>query len=379
MICASLLDAGADSAQLREKLSLLDVPGYSLEINKINKQGFSSTKFDVILDPSEEKPHRHLHHITDIINNSKLDDSVKKTSIEIFTKLAEAEARVHGSTIEKVHFHEVGAVDAIVDICSAVILFDMLNIDAIHCSKLTVGSGTVKCDHGIMPVPAPATAELIRNVPFKSGPEEAELLTPTAAAILTTLSKSFGELPDFSIESIGYGAGTRDNTHLPNVLRVMISSNNMQNDFQDSITVLETNLDDISPEITGHTLNLLLDAGALDAFVQPIQMKKFRPGFILTVLCENEKVDDLETIIFRETSTFGIRKTSASRSKLKRTHETVTTPAGKVRMKIGVNESGRIMTASPEFSDCEKLAVESGLPLKEIMSMAEQAWLKAGK
>lgn len=373
MIVASLLDAGADAGVLREGLQALGVEGYTLSIDKINKQGFAATKFFVRLDPQQDQPHRHLHHITKILEESRIAESVKKKAKRIFTRLAEAEAAVHGCSIEKVHFHEVGAVDAIVDVVGAVLALEQLDVDKIICSPVPVGSGTVTCDHGTMPIPAPATAELLKGIPIAPCEETGELITPTAAAILTTLADSFGPLPEMTISYIGYGAGTRDGQTRPNLLRVMIGQPVSMVEH-DSITILETNVDDISPEIVGYCMDLLLDTGALDVYAVPIQMKKSRPGLLLTVLCENDRVSEMERILYTETSTLGIRRRTVQRSKLQRRFETVSTPFGEINVKIGTGED--IKTVSPEFEDCKKAALKHKVPLRVVIDAAKASYHK---
>jgi len=379
MIVASLLDAGVDAPSLREGLSSLGVSGYEIFIEKITKQGFAATRFNVRLDESADQPHRHLKHVAEIINQSGLPACVKEKSIRIFERLAAAEAAVHGTTIEKVHFHEVGAIDAIVDITGAVLALHLLGVDCVMCSAIPVGSGTVTCQHGVMPVPAPATAELLKGIPIATTNETGELTTPTAAAVLTTLTEGFGPQPSMSIESIGYGAGTRDGQTRPNVLRVMLGGQTdgiaIEGTETDLISVLETNLDDTTPEIVGFCMERLLEAGALDAYAMPIQMKKSRPGLILTVLCQAAQVAAMERIVFSETKTLGIRRTEARRTKLARRQETVSTPYGLIGMKIAMFEE--VAQASPEFEDCRAAAKAHHVPIVDVMTAARTAWLSS--
>lgn len=375
MIVGALVDAGADAAALQQRLAALPVTGYRLSFEKITKQGFAGTRFVVDLDESEKQPHRHLKHIIQILDDSSLSDCVKDKTKAIFTRLAEAEASVHGTTVEKVHFHEVGAVDAIVDVAGAVIALDLLGVDRVLCSELPVGSGTVKCDHGIMPVPAPATAELLRGVPIAASDEPGELTTPTGASILTTLSESFGPMPAMTIHAIGVGAGTRDGHTRPNVLRVMLGAS-VEVGEVDEIVALEANLDDVTPEVMSFAMDRLLAGGALDVYTQPILMKKGRSGWLLTVLSKPSQVADLERIMFAETPTFGVRRSTMRRSKLNRRHESVATPFGAIRMKIG--ERGDIVTVAPEYEDCRAAAEASGTPLRDVMAAARQAWSQRG-
>ncbi|MCH7995814.1 MAG: nickel pincer cofactor biosynthesis protein LarC, partial [Planctomycetes bacterium] len=263
MIVASLIDAGADEQALREGLSSLAVAGYTLKIEKIRKQGFAATRFLVELDSTAPQPHRHLADVVEIIRSGNLPDRVRQNSIEVFERLAKAEAQVHGTSVDKVHFHEVGAVDAIVDVVGAMLALQTLGVERVVCSPIPVGSGTVKCAHGVMPIPAPATAELLQGVPLAETDETGELITPTGAAVLTTLADEFGPLPAMSVSAIGYGAGTRDGAAVPNLLRVFLGAAS-DSDDADSVTVLETNLDDASGEIVGYTIERALQMGALD-------------------------------------------------------------------------------------------------------------------
>jgi len=372
MIVASLIDAGADADVLRERLAALPVAGYTLVSEKTRKQGFAATRFDVRLDEGETQPHRHLKDIVSILDDADLPPSVIDRSKLIFTHLAQAEAKVHGTSIDKVHFHEVGAVDAIVDITGAVLALDMLGVTRVLCSPIPVGSGTVKCDHGIMPVPAPATAELLKGVPIAATEETGELTTPTGAAILTTLAESFGPMPAMIVRTIGCGAGTRDGQTRPNVLRVMLGEPEDAGET-DEVVVLETNLDDTTPEIVAYAGERLLAAGALDVYTLPIQMKKGRTGVLLTVLCEPSSARELEAVVFAETPTFGVRRTTMRRSKLRRRHETVRTPFGPIRMKVGEREGTE--TVSPEYEDCRAAAGTAGVPLRVVMAAAHKAWI----
>lgn len=377
MIVASLVHAGADETALTESLASLGLDGYSLSITHGQKQGFASVRFHVALAPSAGTPHRHLKDIEAIIGGSPLPDPVKDRSRQVFERLAKAEAKVHGTTVDKVHFHEVGAVDSILDIVGAIVALDLLNIQRVVCSPMRVGSGTVRCDHGVMPIPAPATAELLKGVPIEPTAQTGELLTPTAAAIFTTIAESFGPMPELVIESIGYGAGTRDGDVLPNVLRVLVGradgSPEASSD-RDSITVLETNIDDATPEVVGYCLERLLAEGALDAYAVPIHMKKSRTGVLLAVLCRHADADAMEGIVFSETSTLGIRRHRVERKKLPRRAETVTTPFGDVRVKVvEVNGAEK---ASPEYDDCKGAARLHHVPLQEVVAAARAAWVR---
>jgi uncharacterized protein (TIGR00299 family) protein len=372
MIVGSLLDAGASIDAIRETLSKLNVSGYSVKAEKMTKQGFASTRF--IVDVGSGDPdHRHLKDILAILDEADLPDPVKTQSRAVFSKLGAAEAEVHGSTIEKIHFHEVGAVDAIVDVVAAASALHQLGIDRVVCSPICVGSGTVRMAHGELPVPAPATAILLRGVPIIASNEPGERTTPTGAAILTTLADYFGALPNMTTRAIGYGAGAREGLHRPNLLRVMLGTVVAEAE-RDEVVVLETAIDDCTGEALGHTMERLLNAGALDAYCLPIQMKKSRPGSLLTAICSFADADRLEAIIFAETTTFGIRRSTARRSKLSREHQTVETPFGAVRIKIG-RRGDQVVSASPEFEDCRRIAIEKGVPLRTVEDAARAAWL----
>lgn len=376
MILGSLLDAGLDLETLRRAIGTLEVGGFSVDAQKLRKQGFAATQFDVRIDESSHKPHRHLKHIREIIDRSPLPESVQRRATSIFSRLAEAEAEAHGTTIEKVHFHEVGAIDSIVDIVGACLALDHMGIEAVFCSPIPTGSGTVQCEHGTMPVPAPATARLLKGVPLAACEEMCELTTPTGAAILTTVAQSFGPVPGMVIERIGVGAGRREGKTRPNILRVLIGEcldAGMTAEEADEVLVLEANLDDSTGEVVGHVYDLLFAAGAMDVYSTPIYMKKNRPATLLTVLAPPGLRETMERIIFAETTTFGIRSHVASRHKLARSFETVETGHGPVRIKVG-RRQGRVITASPEFEDCREAAQRSSLPLREVMDQAMRVW-----
>lgn len=377
MIVGSLIDAGANADTLRECFDSLGLSGYSLSIERVTKQGFAATRFHVELEKSESdckaaKPsHRHLSQILEIIEKAPLSLASKEKIGSIFQRLARAEAKVHGSSIEKVHFHEVGAVDAIVDITGAVVGLELLGIERVVCSPITTGSGVVTCEHGVLPVPAPATAELLKGVPVVGGPDEGEQITPTAAAILTTLASEFRSIPPMVIREIGFGAGSREGKSRPNVLRVLVGEESCDAEM-DEITVLETNIDDTSPQLVGHCIERLLERGALDAYAVPIQMKKCRSGLLLAVLCEHGAVGLMESILFAETRTFGIRRHRMQRKKLQRRHESVTTRFGEIRVKLGW--SAESQTASPEFEDCRAAAQEHNVAVRTVIDAASAAW-----
>lgn len=376
MILGACLDAGVPLEALQADLAGLNVPGFRVAAEKIKKQGFAATQFDVQLDPSTHKPHRHLKHIREIIEKAQLSERVRRSAMSVFTRLAEAEAQVHGTTIEKVHFHEVGAIDAIVDVVGACAALERLGIDEVVCSPIPTGSGTVQCEHGLMPVPAPATANLLTGVPLAASDEIGELTTPTGAALLTSLAKRFGPLPAMRIERTGFGAGRRDGKTRPNVLRLVIGESLAGvsgTDEFDEVQVLEVNLDDTPAEVMGYVLDRLMAAGALDAYATPIVMKKNRPAVQLTVLSPPDRQAELEEILLTETSTLGVRSHTARRRKLARRTETVQTAGGPVRIKIG-QRGGQVLKASPEYEDCRRIAETSHRPLSEVMAEAVQVW-----
>ncbi|MGQ9649328.1 MAG: nickel pincer cofactor biosynthesis protein LarC [Phycisphaerae bacterium] len=375
MILGALLDAGLGFNELREDLASLGVGGYSLKAERIRKQGFAATQFEVHIE-AVDRPHRHLKHIREIVENGRLPGAVCERAMAIFTRLAEAEAEAHGTSVEKVHFHEVGAIDSIVDIVGACVALHRLGIEEVHCSPIPTGGGTLCCDHGVMPVPAPATARLLKGVPLAACEEMSELTTPTGAAILTTVARSFGPLPAMVMDRIGVGAGKREGKTRPNILRVLIGEAvgaDACDEESDEVLVLEANLDDATGEVVGHVYDLLFAAGALDVYSSPIYMKKNRPATLLTVLAPPPLRGSIEGILFAETTTFGIRSHLTSRHKLARAFETVETAFGPVRIKVG-RQRGRVVTASPEFEDCREAAKRSSLPLREVMELAMRIW-----
>ncbi len=374
MILGALIDAGLDPDDLKSLFSRIPVEGYAFAAEKVNTKGFAATRVTISLDASQKQPHRHLHHITEIIENADLPQSVRNRAKSVFTRLATAEAAVHGSTIEKVHFHEVGAVDAILDIVGACYGLDRLGIGQLTCSPLATGCGTVQCEHGLMPVPAPATANLIRGVPVVGTDVEAELLTPTGAAILTEFAQGYGSLPAMTVDTIGIGAGQRDLPR-PNILRLFTGTSADHARPHASVTILEANIDDTTPEILGYTIERLLKEGALDAYCLPIHMKKSRPAHLLAVIAEPDSVARLENVIFAETTTLGIRRHDAERSCVTREIQAVQTPYGDIRMKIGIRHN-EVITAAPEFEDCRVAAEKHGVPLQVVMTAAGDAYRK---
>ncbi|HRX85351.1 MAG TPA: nickel pincer cofactor biosynthesis protein LarC [Phycisphaerae bacterium] len=372
MIVASLIDAGADAPRLIEALAGLSVGGYRVQAEKVRKQGFAATQFHVELDESTSQPHRHLSHIHKILADSDLPDRVRTRANAAFERLADAEAEAHGTTREKVHFHEVGAVDAIVDIVGAMLALEELGPQRIVCSPVPVGSGTVTCAHGVMPVPAPATAILLKGVPIAATEETGELLTPTAAAVLTTVCDAFVAMPAMTVERIGMGAGTREGKSRPNLLRAFVGEA-AEASATETVCVLEANLDDCPGEWVGHCLARVLAEGARDAYCVPIYMKKSRPGVVLTVICDPGDAPRLEAVLFAETSTFGVRRSTMQRSVLTREHVVVETPYGPIRVKVG-RSGDRDVQAAPEYEDCAAAATRHGVALRAVMAAATAAW-----
>jgi pyridinium-3,5-bisthiocarboxylic acid mononucleotide nickel chelatase len=369
MTLGALVDAGCNAENLREELAALQVPGWELAAEKVWKNGMAATHVKVKTD--DQQKHRSLSAILDLLRASQLSPQVRERATSIFQKLGEAEARVHDAPLEKIHFHEVGAVDAIVDIVGACIGFAALGINKFACSPLNVGGGTIKMAHGVLPVPAPATASLLQGKPTYSNGVQRELVTPTGAAIVATLCDSFGPQPPMTVNAIGYGAGTADLEGQPNVLRIMIgeAAEKAVPGYDEEIAVIEANLDDMNPQIYGYFLEKALAAGALDVYTTPVQMKKNRPGTLLTVLCKPADTNTLMSLIFAETTTFGARTYRAQRRTLPRESVNVTTSYGDVRIKIS-RVNGRILHVAPEYDDCRKLAVEKNVPLQKVIQEA---------
>ena len=436
MFLGALVDAGVSPQLLEDAVSALRV-GAKLEISRVMRSGISATKVDVWVDGEKDLPreeywakqdgvagverapspaktgHQHEHHhghkhdhdhshehhhadepsragapaphkdfhphrglteIRKIISSSAISDSARKTAISIFEALGAAEAKIHSVPIEKIHFHEVGAVDAMVDIVCAAVGAEALGVDEIVCSPLNVGGGTVKCVHGTFPVPAPATVELLKNAPVYSSGVQAELVTPTGAAIVKSLVHRFGAFPVMQIEKSGYGAGSREFDGHANVARLVIGEAASAHVGSEMITVLEANVDDLNPQVFGYVMDRLFEEGALDVFGMPVQMKKNRPGTLLTVLCKPEEADKLTELIFAETTTLGVRRREEARQTLARRWENVRTQWGEVRIKIA-SMNGTVTNYAPEYEDCRRLAAEHRVPLKMVMQEAARAYL----
>ena len=369
MTVGALLDAGAAPEPLLQALHSLDT-GAQYEIVKTTRRGISASKFRVQLDSAPQK-HRHLSHILKLIDAASIAPRAKANASAIFERLGKAEAGVHGVPIEKVHFHEVGAADSIADIVGACVALDLLDVERVHVSAINVGSGTVNTEHGVLPVPAPATAALLAGMPVYSRGPAMELTTPTGAAIAATLAASSGPLPAMRISSIGHGAGDRDFHEHANVLRVLVGETSSAPEST-VVSVIEANIDDSSPQVLGYALERLMDAGALDASLSPLQMKKNRPGSLLRVIARPEDQEKLAQIVFAETSTLGLRIHAAERRVEERKMVEVETPWGKVRGKI----SGQGAFA-PEYEDCRALAERTGTPLKQVLAAAQEAFSKS--
>ncbi len=440
MFLGALVDAGVSSELLQETVTALNV-GARLEISRVIRSGISSTKVDVWIDGEKDAPreltavsqvsfaagaahdhpaqhHEHHHHheseharhapslseenvpvpalpshkhahqhsrglveIRELINKSAISDSAKKRAIAIFETLGAAEAKIHATSVDNIHFHEVGAADAIVDIVCAAVGAEALGVDEIICSPLNVGGGTVKCAHGTFPVPAPATVELLKDAPVYSSGLQAELVTPTGAAIIRTLVGRFSSFPNMKIERSGYGAGSRDFPGHPNVIRLTIgeaASTLAAKTLSDTIAVLEANLDDLNPQVFGYVMDRLFEEGALDVFGMPVQMKKNRPGALMTVLCKPEDASKLTQLIFTETTTLGVRRREETRQTLARRWENVRTEWGEVRIKIA-SMNGTVTNYAPEYEDCRRIATEHHVPLKTVMQEASRQYLDKGK
>jgi uncharacterized protein (TIGR00299 family) protein len=411
MLVGALIDLGVDARKLERELKKLQLDGYHLHVTRAQKSGIEGVKFDVHLAPAHDhpdarghgeahEPHHHEpgHHHDDagrtfadirrLITRSRLSPWVKQKSVSVFRRIADAEGKIHGMPAERVHFHEVGAVDSIVDIVGACLGLEMLGKPRVLAAPVVEGVGWVDCAHGRFPLPAPATLAILgaRGIGVSQCGEPHELVTPTGAALLAEFAESFGPMRGLVAEKIGFGLGTRNNQTRPNVLRAVLgpadkatanrgprTAGGEHHDWEtDTVAVLETNLDDISAEVLGEFVERAFAAGALDVFHTPVQMKKNRPGVLLTVLCHEAEADRFAEMILRETTAFGVRRTLAERRKLRREFATVKTAHGSVTVKIGTL-NGRIVQAAPEFESCKRLAVKAGVPLKQIYAAATRA------
>ncbi len=372
MILGALVDAGLPFEALREELASLRLPGYTLERREVMKGAFRATKVDVHVDPARSPdhhrpPHRDLPAILRIIDASDLAAAIKETAARIFTRLAEAEGRVHGMPPERVQFHDVGAVDAIVDITGSCIAIHRLSVDAVHCSPLPIGGGMVRGPHGLIPVPAPGTAELLKGFAVVDTGVKRELVTPTGAAILTTLAAAAGPMPAMTLTSVGYGAGTME-LETPNVLRVFVGET-ADEAGRETILQVETTVDDMSPQLYEPLMERLFEAGALDVYLTPVLMKKSRPGVVVTALCEPGAVRALTDACFAESTTIGVRWTTYQRQRLPREMITLPTSLGALTYKVSRLE-GRVVTVTPEFDEVRRIAREKGLAVREALEQA---------
>ncbi len=373
MFLGACLDAGVSEKELLGEWSRLPVTAYEFKAARVLRSGIAGTHVEIKV--GERQPERHLQQIEELIENSALSATVKQRSQRIFRRLAEVEGKLHDRPVNKVHFHEVGAVDAILDIVGACVCLELLGVAELIVSPLNVGAGRVAAAHGSLPVPAPATAELLRGVPIYSSGIEGELVTPTGAAIVTTLAAGFGPLPAMKVERIGYGAGTQDWQGQPNVARLFWGERASQGggaNFE-TVSVIEANLDDLNPQLYGYVVERALAVGALDVTASAIQMKKNRPGLLISVLCPPERADALVDVLFEETTTIGVRLFEVRRRVLDREWVSVETAYGPVRVKVAKRD-GRVMNAAPEYEDCRRRAAEKSVPLKEVIRAAQAAF-----
>jgi uncharacterized protein (TIGR00299 family) protein len=391
MALGAMLDAGLPLEDLKHALGTLGLGDTHVHAERVLRAGVSATKFSVHEHAhghdrhshdrdhdhdhshSDAHPHRSLPEIFTLIDSSALTPAGRARAKAMFQRLAEAEAAIHQMPVERVHLHEVGALDSIIDIVGIVYAIDWAGADTVVCSPLNVGGGMVQSAHGLFPVPAPATVRLLGDAPVYSGAVQKELVTPTGALIATTFATSFGPLPAMSVDRVGYGAGGRDDPSTPNVLRVLVGRAAENTTAAERVTVIECEIDDMNPQIFGVVMDQLNAAGALDVFYTPVQMKKNRPGTLLTVVAKPERKGDIADIIFRETTTIGLRHSEVARECLQRELVTVETPLGAVRFKVA-RRDGRVVNAAPEFEDCARLAASHNLPVKEVQAIAFRAY-----
>jgi len=369
MTLGAIVDAGISMESLRAELSRLNLAGYELTAEKVMRSGIAATKVHVISDREDQKP-RHLSDILEIIDRSSLKASIKEKSSRIFTRLADAEAKIHLTERNSIHFHEVGALDSIVDIVGAAIGLELLGITEVRSSAVNVGSGTVQTSHGLLPIPAPATAEMLKGIPVYQSATQFELATPTGAAIISTLGTSFGLLPSMRVDRVAYGAGEKDFAGKPNVLRLILGQPATPYE-EDSSLLIETNIDDSNPQLYDYIIEKIMGQGAQDAYLTPIIMKKGRPAILLSALTDRSKSDAVLDTIFRETTSIGVRIQEVGRKKLNREMKEVETPYGRIRVKIS-RRGDEILSATPEYDDCRRIAEEKHIPLKVVMEEARK-------
>lgn len=374
MTVGALLDAGLKIETLETELKKIDLTGYQLEADKVAKKGISATQFKVKI--KEEGAERRFKDILTILKKSKLDEEIKKEVIRIFFNIAQVESKIHQKDMDEIHFHEIGGLDSIIDITSTVIGIKILGIEEIYSSALPLGKGFVECAHGIIPVPAPATLELLKNIPTYGGGIESEMITPTGAAIISSLTKSFGERPLMEIERIGYGAGEKE-FNIPNLLRISIGEKRLKGEqlkdsyVSDEAVLIETNIDDMNPEFYDYIMDQLFSQGALDVFLTPIQMKKNRPAHMLSILVYEQDLKEILEVLFSESTTLGVRMREIKRMKLTQQDFIADTKHGKIRVKVGIFK-GKIKNIAPEYIDCKKIAKQQQIPLKEVYDEAKK-------
>jgi pyridinium-3,5-bisthiocarboxylic acid mononucleotide nickel chelatase len=366
MNLGAMIDLGVDMSYLTGELAKLNLKGWELIIQKDQRHGIYGTKVTV-KQTRHEHAHRHLSDIEKIINESGLDIKTKELSLKIFMKVATAEAAVHDVSIEHIHFHEVGAIDSIIDIVGAAICFNALNVEGVHVSTVELGSGFVKCDHGTLPVPAPATAEIIKGIPVKKGGVDFEATTPTGAAIVAALGTDFSHNLQFKIEKTAYGVGQKEHPDVPNLLRVYLGDTISDSESGHEALQLECNIDDMNPEFYDYISERLFKAGASDVYLSSIMMKKGRPGVVISVICETDMAEPVKNILFNESTTLGIRTFPFKKDTLTRKFETIQTIWGEVHIKKSFYK-GNLVSAKPEYDDCKRLAVENSIPVKEVFN-----------
>jgi len=376
MNLGAMIDLGIDKAYLTDELNKLNLPGWELLVQKDQRHGITGTKVTVN-QTRHEHAHRHLSDIEKIIEDSALDDNTKELSVKIFMKIARAEATVHGISIDQVHFHEVGAVDSIIDVVGAAICFKALKVDAVHVSTVELGGGFVICDHGKLPVPAPATVEIIKGIPVKKGGVDFEATTPTGAAILATLGTNFNPDLAIKIEKTAYGVGQKEHQDVPNLLRVFLGETIVNQETGHDALQIECNIDDMNPEFYDYISDKLFKAGASDVFLSNIMMKKCRPGILMNVICETELADTVKNIIFTESTSLGIRTFRFRKDTLVRKLETIQTIYGKVTVKRSYFDTKEV-SCKPEYEDCKRIAAEKEIPLKEVYNVIMAQILKIG-
>jgi pyridinium-3,5-bisthiocarboxylic acid mononucleotide nickel chelatase len=368
MTIAAFLNAGLDENEFLTELSKLKLSGFEIEIKKVIRNGITATKFEVIVK-GKQKEHRHLSDIFEIIDASDLSEFVKQTSKKIFKNIAQAEAKIHNTTVEEVHFHEVGAIDSIIDIVGTTICIEKFKIEKIFASKIPLGSGSfTQTQHGKMPIPSPATLELLKNFPVTLTDIPFELTTPTGASIIATLAEYGLEKETIKINSVGYGAGNYDIPNQPDLLRIIIGEIS-QKFNEEKLLLVETNIDDMNPEIYPYVIEKLLHSGANDAYLVPVIMKKGRPGILLSTLVNETKLDDILKVIFTQTTTLGVRILEIRRKKLKREQKEIDTPFGKVKFKIAIIENSERLV--PEFEECKRIAEEKNIPIIQVYKILE--------